>query len=92
MTSRAALRTISLAALLAAVPLLTLSAQGAADAAAQSAAMQRSCKPDYEAHCTGDDPAPAIERACLAQFYVNLSAGCRAALDAARAAATDAPQ
>ncbi len=60
-------------------------AQQAADPDAQNAAvLRRVCKADYAAHCTGDDPAPAIEKACLAQFYVNLSQGCQAALDAAR--------
>ncbi len=55
-------------------------------ARAQSAATMRArCQGDYAAHCTGDDPAPGLERACLAQYYVNLSEACRTALDAARA-------
>ena len=90
MTRAAAFRTLTFAMLAAAG---WTGAAAAQDAAAQSAAvLKRTCKPDYQAHCTGSNPAPAIERACLAQFYMNLSSGCRAALDAARAAANgDAP-
>ena len=50
-------------------------------------ALKSACRIDYRAHCTGSDPAPPIEAACLAQFYVNLSTGCRAALDAYNAPA-----
>ena len=49
---------------------------------AASAALLQSCRTDYEAHCVGRNPAPPIAAACLAQYYVNLSAQCRAALDA----------
>ena len=52
-------------------------------------AMKQSCRPDYAAHCIGNDPAPPIAAACLAQFYINLSAGCRAALDAYNRTSSD---
>ena len=45
-------------------------------------AMKSSCRADYRAHCTGNDPAAPIAAACLSQFYVNLSKNCQAALDA----------
>jgi hypothetical protein len=48
-------------------------------AAAQ--ALREACRIDYRAHCTGEKPALAIETACLAQYYVNLSKGCQSALD-----------
>ena len=52
----------------------------ASSAAAMS--MKASCRTDYRAHCVGSDPSAPIAAACLAQFYVNLSKGCQAALDA----------
>lgn len=50
--------------------------------AAAAAALRSSCKADYSAHCVGNDPSAPIAAACLAQFYVNLSKGCQAALNA----------
>ena len=49
---------------------------------AASAALLQTCRTDYAAHCVGQNPAPPIAAACLSQYYVNLSADCRAALDA----------
>ncbi len=45
-------------------------------------ALKSACRTDYRAHCVGNDPAAPIAAACLAQFYVNLSKNCQAALDA----------
>ena len=39
------------------------------------------CDQDYKRYCTGDSPGPALEAACLNQYYINLSLNCRAALD-----------
>ena len=47
-----------------------------------SVALKSACRTDYRAHCVGTDPAAPIEAACLAQFYLNLSKNCQAALDA----------
>ncbi len=46
------------------------------------AGLKSACRTDYRAHCRGNDPTPPIAAACLAQFYVNLSRNCQAALDA----------
>ncbi len=45
-------------------------------------ALKSACRTDYRAHCVGSDPAAPIAAACLAQFYLNLSKTCQAALDA----------
>ena len=45
-------------------------------------ALKSACRTDYRAHCVGNDPAAPIAAACLAQFYLNLSKNCQAALDA----------
>ncbi len=47
-----------------------------------AAAMRSACRSDYRAHCVGNDPAAPIAAACLAQYYLNLSKNCQAALDA----------
>ena len=54
-------------------------------------ALKSACRADYRAHCSGADPAPAIAAACLAQFYVNLTKNCQAALDAYNAPPGEAP-
>ena len=45
-------------------------------------ALKSACRTDYRAHCVGSDPAAPIAAACLAQYYLNLSKNCQAALDA----------
>ena len=55
------------------------------------AGLKSACRADYRAHCSGADPAPVIAAACLAQFYVNLSKNCQAALDAYNAPPGEAP-
>jgi hypothetical protein len=53
-------------------------------AMAQDSDVQRfrlACDQDYKRYCTGDSPGPALEEACLSQYYINLSLNCRAALD-----------
>lgn len=69
-------------------PSTAASAQGAGNNPAT--ALKSSCRTDYRAHCTGNDPAPPIAAACLAQFYVNLSKGCKEALDAYNAPPAEA--
>ena len=56
-----------------------------------AATMKSACRTDYRAHCIGSDPAPPIAAACLAQFYVNLSKNCQAALDAYNTSSNPAP-
>ena len=63
----------------------------AGGAASNAAAMKSTCLTDYRAHCVGNDPAPPIAAACLAQFYINLSKNCQAALDAYNAPPSDTP-
>ena len=70
-------------ALLVSVSVVAPAAAQGSDAA-QNAAMRQSCAADYAAHCNGRNPAPGIERACLGQYYLNLSPACQAALDAGR--------
>ena len=60
-------------------------AQAAENGAAT--ALKSACRQDYRLHCTGNDPAPPVAAACLAQFYVNLSKNCQAALEAYNAPA-----
>lgn len=55
-------------------------------------ALKSSCRADYRAHCVGNDPAPPIAAACLAQFYLNLSKNCQAALDAYNAPQSETEQ
>ena len=55
-------------------------------------ALKSACRTDYRAHCVGNDPAAPIAAACLAQFYVNLSKNCQAALDAYNAPQSDTEQ
>lgn len=43
----------------------------------------RACRRDAEKYCSGLDRMGGGERACLRQFYLNLSKPCQAALDAA---------
>jgi len=70
------------------IALCLMIAGGAAAAQAQTrgnnygAALKSTCRADYQAHCSGNDPAPPIAAACLAQFYVNLSKNCQTALNA----------
>ena len=52
-----------------------------------ASALKSNCRNDYRAHCMGSNPAPPIEAACLAQFYINLSKTCQVALDAYNAPA-----
>ncbi len=54
--------------------------------------MKASCRTDYRAHCVGSDPSAPIAAACLAQFYINLSKGCQAALDAYNAPQDQQPE
>ena len=55
-------------------------------------ALKSACRTDYRAHCVGSDPAAPIAAACLAQFYLNLSKTCQAALDAYNAPPGDSGQ
>jgi hypothetical protein len=64
-------------------------AQDAEDQAQADAAMRRVCRADYAAHCTGSEPPALLERACLSQYAVNLSASCRAALHKAQSASAE---
>ncbi len=57
-------------------------AQSSDSSSATAMSMKASCRTDYRAHCTGNDPSAPIAAACLAQFYVNLSKSCQAALNA----------
>ncbi len=55
-------------------------------------ALKSACRTDYRAHCVGNDPAAPIAAACLAQFYLNLSKNCQAALDAYNAPQSETDQ
>ena len=55
-------------------------------------ALKSACRADYRAHCVGNDPAAPIAAACLAQFYLNLSKNCQAALDAYNAPQSETDQ
>lgn len=66
-------------------------AQGS-EARNNGAALKSTCRTDYRAHCVGNDPAPPIAAACLAQFYLNLSKNCQAALDAYNAPQSETEQ
>ena len=46
------------------------------------------CRRDYRAHCTGNNPAPTVLAGCLSQYYLNLTRDCQAALDSYNAAET----
>ena len=70
-----------IAALVACAPAATARAQGE-ETVNPGVALKSACRADYRAHCVGNDPAAPIAAACLAQFYINLSKGCQAALDA----------
>ena len=70
-----------IAALVAGSPAAAL-AQNSDSSSTAAMSMKASCRTDYRAHCTGNDPSAPIAAACLAQFYVNLSKGCQAALNA----------
>ena len=62
-------------------------AQGLGEAdSATATAIRKTCDKDYQAHCQGKYPALALEVACLSQYYVNLSPGCRAALQSLKSA------
>lgn len=74
------LRLAALALIIGSPGVALAQSNGASSAAALS--MKSSCRGDYRAHCVGSDPSAPIAAACLAQFYVNLSKGCQAALDA----------
>ncbi len=79
----------SLSALIACSPAAAW-AQGSE--ARDGTALKSTCRTDYRAHCVGTDPAPPIAAACLAQFYVNLSKNCQAALDAYNAPQSETEQ
>ena len=72
--------TAAIAALVACAPSAAW-AQGS-ETANPGVALKSACRTDYRAHCVGNDPAAPIAAACLAQFYLNLSKNCQAALDA----------
>jgi hypothetical protein len=42
--------------------------------------VRRTCRTDYLAKCTGNDPPYDIMVACLNQYFLSLSAGCQEAL------------
>lgn len=62
------------------------------DARNTGMALKSACRTDYRAHCVGNDPAAPIAAACLAQFYLNLSKNCQAALDAYNAPQSETDQ
>jgi hypothetical protein len=62
------------------------------EAGSTATALKSACRTDYRAHCVGNDPAAPIAAACLAQFYLNLSKNCQAALDAYNAPQGDTEQ
>ena len=64
-------------------------AQGQAGNGETASVLKSACRNDYRAHCVGSNPAPPIEAACLAQFYINLSKNCQMALDAYNAPANE---
>ena len=79
------------AALLALLVGSSTAAQAQGSEGNAAAALKSACRVDYRAHCSGNDPTPPIAAACLAQFYVNLSTGCRTALDTYNTPASETP-
>jgi hypothetical protein len=60
-----------------------LLALGLAQARARDSGTLRACRQDAEKYCSSLDRMGGGERACLRQFYINLSKPCQGALDAA---------
>lgn len=79
-----------ISALMACSPAAAWAQEG--EARNMGAALKSACRTDYRAHCVGSDPAAPIAAACLAQFYLNLSKNCQAALDAYNAPPSEAEQ
>jgi hypothetical protein len=47
----------------------------------RGAAVQRACRPELANYCPGVGDIGAVVKACLRQYYVNLSLACRAAIE-----------
>ena len=80
---------MGLAAALALVVLAWAAGAWAADGGtdpAVAAQFRRQCREDYKRFCTGAATDPAgLQKACLRQYFLNLSASCKTAIHALEA-------